>query len=977
MFKKVFLFLTVIMGIFSLTHSPFFARAWSPADFVDPISRGITEAAMGGLIEEFFQTGEQRYHLNQGTMQEYGEGMNVSLYKGNAPEVMLTFNPSDPKEGEKLTATALPMYFSTPTESLYFTWYLKHEECNLSSGVGPPPQHILDLCDKDDDGRITVEDWKIEAMRVIANNGFMTEKVGDYSAVTVDDNDGYKAHMGGDSNIRPTTNYHCYIHDFTDGDNYEITDATSSIVNAFYISDGTVCAEENVRCVNDDTLLCPPAFSPDYVEDVEYQICRDSYEQPFCDPSSCVGDNCSAICPDGTSAYCAVSSSLDPECSEILADAPCSSIGNAISYCTTGITYNDFTDVRVCEHLFPNAFINNTKYETGDNLFPKHEEEFWKTNPEDPDTANSGNGDEANVAGLGITEFTWNYALMDRLGVVVEGESMVVTKHDDSSMMIMWALPKNKCEIANKSSYIKNIKGYDVEIPTAGVNINGCLRDNLIDPREGGQPENLEVSLSYFPENPVNDPSGDNTGDEVTVQSIISNSDQSTNQLYYKWEVRASRDGTMSLDNDDWEDVTNEFLPDPPEREETSISLIEGNDISSLSFNLNLDSDIIESYLKNDVGYLRVYVNVEESFNKGMTRSGNSDVIIKFVSSDKKITAHTINVNSESGLLSIDEDNPICQGDISCDPESPDYAQCQGKNKMEKSICFVVKNEIIGVDVSNDDLRNFSWKLNGEPLICDASISLNCSDSKQAGVNFFPVTGNIGDTYTLTVTANDTSPDIDDPNLGNMIQLVKNFQIVEPSVKITSPDESFKPKILGYYYDLEGTEFEDYSEMIFQADSGNVVNIKAEFFPLFIGGINLLGDDPKTKVQWLVDGAEVAEGGESERAKLELLANKPVGAVFNIAFNAIYEQPLEIRKALKDIWNISQFDSTESHMSDSIQIEMLEATETVAVSDGKILANLLSHFPGQAMFLLRILLTVLMVIFVSGAVLSISPQREN
>lgn len=954
--RKTLLSLIIIAmaGFFALTHYPFQVKAWSPADFVDPISRGITEATMennNALFQEFFQTGEDRYHLNKETMQEYGEGMNVSIYKGSAPEVMLTFNPADPKEGEKLTATALPMYFSTPNESLYFTWYLKHEGCDLNKN---PSQRIIDLCDRDDDNEITVEDWKIEAMRLLANGGFRYEDKTDYDPDIASDNDGYKAHMGGDANIRPTTNYHCYIHDFEDGDNYEITDAEWGFATAFYYDDGTedgaLCAEENVRCVEDDTLSCSPAFSHSYTVDVEYQICRDSYIEPFCDPSSCTGtgDNCEAICPDGTYAYCATDSHLDPECSGVATDRPCSSAGDAISYCTTGITYTEFTDTRVCEHLFPNA----PDYETGDNFFPVGEEEFWRTNPEDPDTANSGNGDEANVAGLGMAEFTWNYAPNDRVGVVVEGESMVNTKHDDSSMMIMWALPKNKCEVENKGSYIKEIKGYNVEIPTAGVDINGCLRDNLIDPREGGQPSNLEVFLSYFPENPVNDPSGDNMGDEVTVQSIISNADKSTSQLYYKWEIRASQDGTINLDNNNWVDITDIFSSSC----ENCISLTEGNNVSSLSFDLNFNEETIGSYLSNGVGYLRVYVDVEESFDKGMTRSGNSDIIIKFVSSGKKIIPYITNIK-EDGTLSTGE--AICQDDI-----------------MQKSVCFVVKNEIIGVSISDSDLRNFSWKLNGEPLICNSSISSSCSDSKQANVNFFPVTGDVGDTYTLTLDANDIS--FNESEL-NSVHLVKNFQVVAPSVNIISPDETFKPKILGTYYDLDGHEFEDESEMIFQAGSGSTINMKAEFFPSFIGATsNLTGDNPRTKVQWLVDSEVIEEEGEGdERINLSLLANKPAGTVFNIALNALYEQPNEIRKALADIWGISQFDSTESYLSSSIQIEMLESVETAAVRNGKILANLLSYIPSQTMFLLRIGLTILIMIVISGAVLSFSPRNST
>jgi hypothetical protein len=39
------------------------------------------------------------------------------------------------------------------------------------------------------------------------------------------------------------------------------------------------------------------------------------------------------------------------------------------------------------------------------------------------------------------------------LGVVIEGTSMIPTKHPDSSSAIMWAFSKNDCPVINKGSY--------------------------------------------------------------------------------------------------------------------------------------------------------------------------------------------------------------------------------------------------------------------------------------------------------------------------------------------------------------------------------------------------------------------------------------------------------------------------------------------------------------------------------------------
>ena len=81
-----------------------------------------------------------------------------------------------------------------------------------------------------------------------------------------------------------------------------------------------------------------------------------------------------------------------------------------------------------------------------DEAFTNIDEEFWKTDPDDPDTGDKGMKDEAIVVGLGQSEFTWTYQPGDQIGVAVEGISFEPTQYEDASYKIMWALPKNKCD---------------------------------------------------------------------------------------------------------------------------------------------------------------------------------------------------------------------------------------------------------------------------------------------------------------------------------------------------------------------------------------------------------------------------------------------------------------------------------------------------------------------------------------------------
>lgn len=96
-----------------------------------------------------------------------------------------------------------------------------------------------------------------------------------------------------------------------------------------------------------------------------------------------------------------------------------------------------------CRHVFPSGVPGTV----GDGQFTLDEERFWRTDPANNDTAGTTRPDEANVVGLGIFEFKWNYQEGDLLGVAVEGVSTESTQHADSSYKTMWALPKNRCDI--------------------------------------------------------------------------------------------------------------------------------------------------------------------------------------------------------------------------------------------------------------------------------------------------------------------------------------------------------------------------------------------------------------------------------------------------------------------------------------------------------------------------------------------------
>jgi hypothetical protein len=116
-----------------------------------------------------------------------------------------------------------------------------------------------------------------------------------------------------------------------------------------------------------------------------------------------------------------------------------------------------------CEHLFAQYPIDGSivyhgrkldlkDQAVGDGNFGFDEETFWNVDPKDPSTAQNGQKDEANASGLGRHQFKWNYVSGDKIGVVVEGESVIPTRYSDSSMQIMWAFSKNQCAMVPKTA---------------------------------------------------------------------------------------------------------------------------------------------------------------------------------------------------------------------------------------------------------------------------------------------------------------------------------------------------------------------------------------------------------------------------------------------------------------------------------------------------------------------------------------------
>ncbi|MFA9262208.1 MAG: hypothetical protein ACEQSB_02525 [Undibacterium sp.] len=893
---------------------------------------------------------EQRYHIDTGAVQDQGENMNVGGGKKVTPEVSMFFSPSDPKEGERVTARAFPTYFSTDVSKLYFTWYLQRANCTL--GSPPTPS-----CDLDVNGRVDENDWKIAAHRILAGNGF------DYAAASyvVDtDSDGYDARFGGDNRVNVPN--HCYYHDNVDGTNYEIVDTASDtqwnecdaaglepvcMVASADITPGTVSGSADGGSASSGSAgggavgVSGSSFEwtpgDDYVSGL-----------PYCDGSG------NAQCATGTPC-CVANPATARSCDMLLTNCSVSSAGASNP---------------ICDHLFPIVPAPLGGYVVGDGNYGKDEEKFWQTDPNDPDTADNGNKDEANVVGLGRDNFEWNYLPGDKLGVAVEGTSMIPTKHKDSSNMIMWAFSKNNCPVGlagGRGSYAKQINGYQVNFPTIEMDLNDCLPKNLVDPTEGGQATNLEMTVTASPDDVVNDVTTRGDGDLLEVTATINNASQGTQGIFFEWRVELSSDGTANPPT--WEPITGALNNFPAPDARKLLSRVKGNGVNKVTLNMNMRSGDqfgglpFSSYLASDIGYLRFRVDAYENFGAaGATRRGRSSSIVKFNASQDKIIAHTVNIAGTPAKLSIDAANEICSG-IANPGDPPEYQVIQ---RLDGKLCRVIKNEIIGLELPGNDLSNFSWSINGQPLVCNSRVSvLNCADDKQGPINFFPIIGNVGDTFTISVTANKLDSTV---STEKAVSISRSFKIVEPSVTVISNDQNnVWAKVLGQYVDTQGAGYTDFSKNTLETYEGNPVTLRALFTPDFLGN----QAPPKIERSWTVDGVRVGDGSSNTIA---FPAAKIGQSVYNIALSAVYRPGTVTRQALTDIWGVSALDTTEIYFNSTIQVEQPDTSNITQSGAKKYFALLANYLPASVLFSIKVLFSVFLILFSSGVVFALIPN---
>lgn len=926
----------------------------------------ISHGDVTGVAQDITSDLVQRFGIDEGELRYQMQNFNVSRRKKQPPLVSLTFNPSDPIPGQKVTAIATPMYFLNGAQDLYFTWYLRPAGC--SEDVHPDAEKRR-RCDMDDNGEIDIEDYKIKAARIIASNDFEWDKDHAYDNHT--DEDGYDAVWGGDDQKEKPE--HCFIHDTYTGDEYEI------------------------------------------------------------------------------------------ECDD---------------------------------HLFPHS----PGGETGDGSFTIGEEEFFHTNPNDPDTADTGNTDESNVAGLGMESFSWTYMRGDKVGVVVEGVSIEPTQEEDSSYRTMWAMIDNNCVVnedadadydldpevtestgdydpdgdgisdgtvtitttvrrwifsragnvatirtrteysatvnpvtngfeynidgvaetetdgddeagSGDAIYVPDVDqlqngtirhvhmscpGYrggdqgasiiidpDTSLPVecrsadqivnldqnqlqvadfeSSSDLNDCLNDNMVEPSEGGgKAQKLDINLTYSPEFPINDPtnsdvadSGSDEGDMLVVNSAITNA-EINGYLNYQWEVYATDQNTPAPEN--WGTP----LPKWHLRESTQTS---GIGLDALKFRLNLDSDI---------KYIKVKLTVQEGAPLESPPSSNDyDIVVKEGHADVVIP-----IASSTDIMHVYDATARRVGDNNT--ETP-IMFGQGETErctagMNRTVCPISKDQVISLSVDSNALTGFYWTIDGKPFQYTNCFFDNCSPERQTNVAYFPVLEDPGYRYTVTLTATNIET-------GQKINLNRVFEVVEPEIKLSSGDRnSLRPVLLGHYVDLDGQEWPDESENEYMGLSDTPIQIAPTF----------LGFSPNdTNFAWYVDGVEVT------RSNMEILdyiidANnnltvpgKFTGNYSDVAIVGVYAPDNLTKIALNKYWRVPYPEFYEKRISKGINVAYVDSFPETDIearakpAKTKLLASMIGSLPGYLAFLFRIVLTAFVLLVSSRFIFSLFPSMKK
>jgi len=213
-----------------------------------------------------------------------------------------------------------------------------------------------------------------------------------------------------------------------------------------------------------------------------------------------------------------------------------------------------------CTHFFPGAknpdkelnWDNSIPLTTGDGSFGEEEETFWGTDPSNADTDGDGFPDEADIAGLGQQTVQFKYQSGDKIGVVIEGTSLLPTNEKTPYYKTMWAFTdvcnSEVIRNAGKSSPEFNDfcrcddKENDKCKDSKDFGFGYLKLNDIWQSVDGSQDNRLDAFINFLPLRPT-------VKDSLILEAVVSGNELGEELLSYEWTLKHGSD-VLRSEND-------------------------------------------------------------------------------------------------------------------------------------------------------------------------------------------------------------------------------------------------------------------------------------------------------------------------------------------------------------------------------------------------------------------------------------------
>ncbi len=942
--------------VFALPGDDLIPGGDDDSDFAGGIFGGGPSISVAGALDQI----EKRYGYDKNIWRR-------GKVKASYPKVELFFDKTSPKEGEMVTASAIPAYFKNTSENLYFTWYIIHK-------------------DDIEKGEIDIKEAKREAMGKVAR--------GTFNPVLFDtrydnpgedpDKDGFNAPVGGKDGVGAKEK------DCPGDDN----------------DPNKVCFEED--CYSDPArqLVDPECISRCYEHNFGLQFNAD--EELKVSEQNGLKTNEKEMVSGKDKVV---------ECEHDFAEAK---DGNKITISEEGEDYEfvcdgdyevgDSDDFTTGEEICWGTDPNNPDTD-GDGI---EDEADLAGLAQNSFTWQYKEGDHVGVTVEGTSQVATNEGQsqiqasdMDRAE-----EDAVFSLGLDTDMSVKDFLlpfsnfdaPADEEDTTSDTSYLNPY----YKITWAGLEIcnehnedflegDGCEDEDdygyyfyAVKPVNEKPDGLIETELKYRPINPQFDTVDEEYSDTININAIIRNETLNNNFTYFEWDIYRCDEGdiencpgssdeknqvlalTKNCEHGDLlEECTKQCLDEAEKiiingncSEEEKVKVLEsdshvqGMGISEINFKPK------KVLIEEDKQYFNIFLKTKRHQNDN-THS-LSRVSIPITKNNLKIKLYKTK-KLENGKYGFDSENDeIC------------------KEGLYKTMCPVFPYQVLAAKAEfqgePEDNVTYNWKL-GENLI---SPPLDCEDSFQEKycdldkVIYFPILEENESINTIGVVAK--RGDIEGDNGEDLISQ-RIFSVNPPAaaIKTQNPETAWQSKL---YDETEGVNF-------FETEPGNKVEFKASMIPDYLE----IGED--VSLDWYLNGTKVTEDFIKEIPEMEIelkedqkvINYKVLGKIGNNSSLSVKTRKLfsfdELRLLQKN-WNVLDVDPLEKENSITIkkiynpankgENNLANNTDSLRL----FFASTVKNSPGYLIFILR-LSVMLMIIWgiIFGADYIVSRPNKN